>query len=155
MGETVSGRVCEPASFPRERVVVGELHLVRVRLDDVLAQLGSLVAESERDVQWARVEEATRLARRAVCAAVSAAPPLPSAPAAGELVVGRLRVDPVAQRQWWAEAEVELSPLHHRLLAVMAAEPYRVFAKDELLRAVWGRAGGRTNAVNTSVSRVR
>jgi DNA-binding response OmpR family regulator len=37
----------------------------------------------------------------------------------------------------------------------MAADPYRVFAKDELLRVVWGRGAGRTNAVNTSVSRVR
>jgi DNA-binding response OmpR family regulator len=65
-----------------------------------------------------------------------------------------LRVDTVSRRQWYGEVEVELTPLHHRLLAVMAAEPYRVFGKDELLQAVW-RRGGATNAVNTSISRIR
>lgn len=53
-------------------------------------------------------------------------------------------------------ASFELTPLHHRLLAVMAADPFRVFATDELLAAVWRRIpGARTNAANTSVSRVR
>jgi DNA-binding response OmpR family regulator len=64
-------------------------------------------------------------------------------------------VDTASRRQWWGEAEFELTPLHHRLLAVMAADPYRVFAKDELLRLVWRRGAEATNAVNTSISRVR
>jgi DNA-binding response OmpR family regulator len=38
----------------------------------------------------------------------------------------------------------------------MANDPYRVFAKDELLREVWRRpAGERTNSVNTIVGRIR
>ena len=54
-------------------------------------------------------------------AAVAAAPELPSSlPRAGELRVGELRVDAVGRRQWYGEVEFELSPLHHRLLAVMA-----------------------------------
>lgn len=52
------------------------------------------------------------------------------------------------------EAEFELTPLHHRLLAVMAAEPLRVFGRDELAAEVWRRPG-RSNAVKVSVSRVR
>lgn len=155
MVESLSGRVCEPSSFPRERIVVGELHLIRVGLDDVLAQVGVLLAETAQELAWARVEEAARLARRALCAAVSAAPPLPTTQAAGDLVIDRLRVDPVSRRQWWGEVEVELSPLHHRLLAVMATEPYRVWAKDELLREVWRRQQTPRSAVNTSVSRLR
>jgi DNA-binding response OmpR family regulator len=60
----------------------------------------------------------------------------------------------LSRRQWYGEVEVALTPLHHRLLSVMASEPYRVFGKDELLQTVW-RRGGATNAVTTSVSRIR
>ena len=104
-----------------------------------------------------RAEEAARLARRALAAAVAAAPELPSVlPRAGELRVGGLRVDAVARRQWYGEVEFELTRLHHRLLAVMVADPFRVFGRDELLAEVWGRSPqARTNAVNTGVSRVR
>jgi DNA-binding winged helix-turn-helix (wHTH) protein len=38
---------------------------------------------------------------------------------------------------------------------VVAADPYRVFAKDELLHLVWRRGPQRRDAVNTSVARVR
>jgi DNA-binding response OmpR family regulator len=38
----------------------------------------------------------------------------------------------------------------------MAADPFRVFGKDELSAEVWGRrAGGNVSAVKMSVSRVR
>lgn len=151
MGE----RMCRPESFPSERVVVGELHLIRARTDALLARL-AVVATADAAGEWARVEEATRIARRALAAATTAAPPVAAmAPTQGELIVDELRVDPTARRQWWREAEFELTPLHHRLLAVMAADPFRLFAKDELLRLVWRRAPEETNAVNTSVSRVR
>jgi DNA-binding response OmpR family regulator len=147
--------VCRPVTVPRERIVVGELHLVRARIERLLVELSGIAAGDPAE-EWVRVEEAARIARRALCAAVTAAPPLPAALLReDELVLGRLRIDTKARRQWWGEAEFELTPLHHRLLAVMAAEPYRVFAKDELLRLVWRRGYERTNAVNTSVSRVR
>jgi len=149
------GRVCRPERFPRERIVVGELHLIRSRIDALLAELSGIAAD-DGAAEWLRVEEATRIARRALSAAATAAPPLPAtAPRHGEVAVSRLRMDTSSRRQWWGEAEFELTPLHHRLLAVMAADPYRVFAKDELLRLVWRRGPQRTNAVNTSVSRVR
>lgn len=74
----------------------------------------------------------------------------------GELRVGELRVDPVSRRQWYGEAEFELTLLNHRLLAVMAIEPYRVFGKDELAAAVWGGRGvDRSNTVKMAVVRVR
>jgi two-component system, OmpR family, response regulator len=82
-------------------------------------------------------------------------PPLPAAaPTPGLLRVGELRVDPASGRQWYGEAEFELTPLHHRLLVVMAAEPGRVFGRDELAAEVWRRTG-RANAVKVSVSRLR
>ena len=68
--------------------------------------------------------------------------------------MGELRIDPASGRQWYGEAEFELTPLHHRLLAVMAAEPCRVFGRDELAVEVWRRPG-RAEAVKVSVSRLR
>jgi DNA-binding response OmpR family regulator len=149
-------RVRVPETFPRERVVLGELHLLRGRLDSVLDEIGALLRQPEVDEEaWPRVEEATRLARRALVAAVGAVPPLPAVtPTPGVLYVGELRVDPASGRQWYRDAEFELTPLHHRLLAVMAAEPCRVFARDELASEVWRRPG-RAQAVKVSVSRLR
>jgi DNA-binding response OmpR family regulator len=146
-----------PSSFPVERVVVGELHLLRGRLDETLVALAGLVGRGEPGGRWSRSEEAARLARRALAAALQAAPPLESREAAaGELRVGGLRIDQVAGRQWYSEVEFELSPLHQRLLVALASDPYRVFSKDELLVEVWRRApNAGTNAVNTSVSRLR
>jgi DNA-binding response OmpR family regulator len=151
-------RVRVPDTFPRERVVLGELHLLRRRLDEMLGDVARVIETSERPHEgWLRVEEASRLARRALTAAVGAVPPLPLVGCCkGELRVGELRVDPLARRQWYGDVEFELTPLHHRLLAVMAADPFRLFAKEELFAAVWRHPGaGRSNAVNTSVSRVR
>jgi DNA-binding response OmpR family regulator len=149
-------RVRVPETFPRERVVLGELHLLRDRLDGVLDQIGVVLRQPDVDEEaWPRVEEATRLARRALVAAVGAVPPLPAAkPTPGLLEVGELRVDAAAGRQWYGDAEFELTPLHHRLLAVIAAEPHRVFGREELAAEVWRRPK-RADAVKVSVSRLR
>jgi DNA-binding response OmpR family regulator len=148
-----------PETFPREQVLLGELHLLRGRLDGVLDQIGTVLRQPDVDEDgWPRVEEAARLARRArraLAAAVGAVPPLPTiTPVRGLLQVGELRVDPAAGRQWWGDSELELTPLHHRLLAVMAAEPCRVFGRDELAAEVWRRPK-RADAVKVSVSRLR
>jgi site-specific recombinase XerD len=142
--------------FPRARAVAGELHLIRVRVESLLADVGERVAEDEHLEEWLRVEGAARLARRALVAAGGALPPLPpTVPHTADLRVGLLRVDPPARRQWYGETEFALTPLHHQLLAVLAGDPYRVFSKGELVSAVWRDGGARSNAVNTSVSRLR
>jgi hypothetical protein len=153
---TRAKRVRVPEAFPRERVVLGELHLLRSRLDGVLDEIGTVLRQPQVDQEsWPRVEEAARLARRALVAAVGAVPPLAAvSPAPSVLRVGELRVDPASGRQWYGEAEVELTLLQHRLLAVMAADPTRVFGKDELAVEVWRRPG-RAEAVKVSVSRLR
>jgi len=151
-------RVRVPDTYPRERLVLGELHLLRGRLDEMLGEVAQVIETGDQaDEGWLRVEEAARLARRALTAAVGAVPPLQLVgPREGEVKVGELRIDSLARRQWYGEVEFELTPLHHRLLAVMAVDPFRVFARDLLLATVWRRVPGtRTNAVNTSVSRVR
>ena len=151
-------RVRVPDTYPRERVVLGELHLLRGRLDAMLGEVaGAILGDDQAQEGWLAVEEAARLARRALAAAVGAVPsPAPLERREGELRIGELRVDRASRRQWYGEVEFELTPLHHRLLAVMAADPFRVFGRDELLAEVWRCSPqARTNAVNTSVSRVR
>lgn len=145
------------AVSPPERVALGELHLTRCRLDELLAIVAALVQTSDEQEAWERVEQAARLARRAVAAAIDAVPPAPATPALPrELRVGELRVDTVARRQWYAGSEFRLTPLRHRLLAMMAARPTRVFGKDELRREIWGYHGvvhGRS--VDTQVAKLR
>ena len=49
-----------------------------------------------------------------------------------------------------------LSAKEFELLAWLAAEPQRVFTKEELLRQVWGfRALGRTRTLESHASRLR
>jgi hypothetical protein len=55
--------------------------------------------------------------------------------------------------RWWrrdgADAGVELTPLHHRLPAVMAADLCRVFGRDEMAAEAWGPrpwSGGKSSA---------
>lgn len=150
-------RVRVPGTYPREKSLLGELHLIRGRLEGMLVEVAEEVQASDQDERWERVEQAARLARRAVVAAVAAMPPIPVYVApASELRVGELRVDTVARRQWYGEAEFELTPLHHALLATMAAEPIRVFGRDELERVVWRRAfGSESCAVKIAVSKLR
>ncbi len=49
-----------------------------------------------------------------------------------------------------------LSAKEFELLAWLAADPHRVFTKEELLREVWGyRALGRTRTLESHASRLR
>lgn len=146
-----------PSDYPRERLLLGELHFVRQRLDDALLGLAHLLATSHKQDEWEQVEEAARIGSRALAAAIAAAPPLTASPllAEGELQVRDLRIDPANGRQWFREAELELTALQRRLLVHLARDPYRVHAKEELLREVWGRQPGvATNAVNTCVAKL-
>jgi DNA-binding response OmpR family regulator len=51
---------------------------------------------------------------------------------------------------------VRLAGKEFELVATLAAEPHRVFTKDELLRDVWGfRSAGRTRTLDSHASRLR
>jgi DNA-binding response OmpR family regulator len=72
------------------------------------------------------------------------------------LVAGELVVDRQTRRVSVRETLVLLSAKEFELLAWLAAEPYRVFTKEELLREVWGyRALGRTRTLESHASRLR
>ena len=54
------------------------------------------------------------------------------------------------------DRSVLLSAKEFELLVKLAAEPHRVFTKEELLREVWGfRALGRTRTLESHASRLR
>jgi DNA-binding response OmpR family regulator len=72
------------------------------------------------------------------------------------LVAGDLVVDRRTRRVSVRETLVPLSAKEFDLLARLAAEPTRVFTKEELLRDVWGfRALGRTRTLESHASRLR
>jgi DNA-binding response OmpR family regulator len=74
----------------------------------------------------------------------------------GALQVGPLAIDPSARAVSLHGRDVRLRRLEFDLLIQLAGEPQRVFAKDELLRVVWGyRASGSTRTVDSHASRLR
>jgi len=74
----------------------------------------------------------------------------------GPLRVGPLTVDSATREVRVADREVRLANKEFELLRALAAEPSRVFTKDELLRDVWGyRAAGRTRTLDSHASRLR
>lgn len=92
------------AGLPQACVVVGELHLVRRRLDEALAgvsQLQPVPAGSVTLEQWSRVEQAARIASRALRSAIPAATTIDEKTETGVLCVGQRRVDPQLGRQWF------------------------------------------------------
>jgi DNA-binding response OmpR family regulator len=72
------------------------------------------------------------------------------------LEAGELTIDRRTRRVTVRETRVPLSAKEFELIAWLAAEPYRVFTKEELLREVWGfRALGRTRTLESHASRLR
>jgi DNA-binding response OmpR family regulator len=72
------------------------------------------------------------------------------------LDAGELTIDRRTRRVTVRETRVPLSAKEFELLAWLAAEPYRVFTKEELLREVWDfRALGRTRTLESHASRLR
>ena len=80
-----------------------------------------------------------------------------TAPPAVEIVeVGDLTIDRLARVVAVRGETVRLAGKEFELLSALAAEPHRVFTKDELLRDVWGyRSFTRTRTLDSHVSRLR
>jgi DNA-binding response OmpR family regulator len=74
----------------------------------------------------------------------------------GPCRVGEIVIDPARRKVWVGEREVALSNKEFGLLRVLARDPSRVFAKRELLEAVWGyRTPARTRTLDSHASRLR
>jgi DNA-binding response OmpR family regulator len=75
---------------------------------------------------------------------------------AGCLRVGELEVDPVTRDVHLRGRRVELSSKEFALLRALAADPTRVYTKEELLRDVWGfRSMGQTRTLDSHACRLR
>jgi DNA-binding response OmpR family regulator len=76
--------------------------------------------------------------------------------AQGVLQIGELRIDPVGREVVLGDKKVDLSAKEFALLHTLAAEPTRVFTKEELLRDVWGfKLMGSTRTLDSHASRLR
>jgi DNA-binding response OmpR family regulator len=70
--------------------------------------------------------------------------------------VGPLTVDTRTHMVTVADRPVELRRMEYELLVHLAREPERVFARDELMRAVWQyRSAGSTRTLDSHASRLR
>jgi DNA-binding response OmpR family regulator len=79
-----------------------------------------------------------------------------SPPSPDVIVVGELAIDRLARVVTVRGEPVHLAGKEFELLVALAAEPNRVFTKDELLRDVWGyRSFTRTRTLDSHVSRLR
>jgi DNA-binding response OmpR family regulator len=74
----------------------------------------------------------------------------------GPIKVGELVVDPLRRKVTVGEREVALAKKEFTLLRVLAADPIRVFSKEELLRDVWGYdSPNKTRTLDSHASRLR
>ena len=74
----------------------------------------------------------------------------------GPVRVGLLAFDPATREVRVGDREIELANKEFELLRALAAEPERVFTKEELLRDVWGfESAGRTRTLDSHASRLR
>jgi DNA-binding response OmpR family regulator len=71
--------------------------------------------------------------------------------------VGGLLVDPGRRKVMVGDREVRLAKKEFTLLRVLASDPTRVFAKEELLRDVWGLRGpaAKARTLDSHASRLR
>ena len=70
--------------------------------------------------------------------------------------MGEIFIDPSRRQVRVGDRPVELANKEYSLLCALAAEPERVFTKEELLRDVWGfRSMGRTRTLDSHASRLR
>jgi DNA-binding response OmpR family regulator len=74
----------------------------------------------------------------------------------GRIRVGPLEIDVLARQVWVGSERVALSKKEFALLRALAADPTRVFTREELLRGVWGfRQMGTTRTLDSHACRLR
>jgi DNA-binding response OmpR family regulator len=77
-------------------------------------------------------------------------------PGTGRIRIGSLELDVSARQVWLHGQRLALSKKEFALLRALAAEPTRVFTREELLRGVWGfRSLGATRTLDSHVCRLR
>jgi DNA-binding response OmpR family regulator len=73
-----------------------------------------------------------------------------------EAQIGDLRLDPLRRQVWWSGTEVRLSRREFELLALLAAQPGRVYGREEIERTLWADDPAPTsNAVDVHIGNLR
>jgi DNA-binding response OmpR family regulator len=77
-------------------------------------------------------------------------------PRSGRRRIGPLEIDILARQAWVNGEPIKLSKKEYGLLQALAADPTRVFTREELLRSVWGfRALCETRTLDSHACRLR
>jgi DNA-binding response OmpR family regulator len=77
-------------------------------------------------------------------------------PGSGRMRIGPLELDPIARHVWLHGERLHLSKKEFALLRALAAEPTRVYTREELLRGVWGfRIIAATRTLDSHACRLR
>jgi DNA-binding response OmpR family regulator len=77
-------------------------------------------------------------------------------PPLGRIRIGPLELDPLSRQVWLHSEPVALSKKEFALLRALAAEPTRVYTREELLRGVWGfKTLAATRTLDSHASRLR
>jgi DNA-binding response OmpR family regulator len=77
-------------------------------------------------------------------------------PGTGRVRIGSLELDPLSRQVWLRGEPVALSKKEYALVRALAAEPTRVFTREELLRGVWGfQSLGHTRTLDSHAFRLR
>jgi DNA-binding response OmpR family regulator len=138
--------------------IFGELAVIERRLKRVGQAAGKAALATTGWNPWDAVGQHCSEAAAAVASAALLVPedPLALEPHHRPLEVRQLRLDPRAHRVWFAEEELSRPNLEFELLKALAADPFRVMRKSDLLQQVWQyRSSPRTRTVDSHASRVR
>jgi hypothetical protein len=75
---------------------------------------------------------------------------------AGEVLQrGRLRLDRLQHRVWYADAEIFFTPNEYRILEFMLLRGDDIVTRDEIRLAVWGPDTALSNAVDVHIGHLR
>jgi DNA-binding response OmpR family regulator len=137
-GDGLAGRVDPDTPLIVLTARVDELHRIRALDrggDDVLAKPYSYPELRSRIAAVLRRAQARRAPR--------------------VLHVGELRIDITSRIVKFGDVELALPTKEYELLRTLAADPYRVFTRAELLRSVWGQSYGSSRTLDSHACRLR
>lgn len=138
--------------------------------DEVWAQVAVIVRRTDRlraqvaqaaivhGAEWPELASGLASACRGLRAILAAVPVATAMEGARRMVdIGELRVCRDSRSVWVAGRPLDLPPKVFGLLEQLAADPLRVFTKQELLRSVWDWRGSvtKTRTLDTQASRLR
>lgn len=136
--------------------VWAQLAVIARRADRLRSQIADAAAAD--GTTWSPVMAALTTTCRELRSALAAVPVSTSAEQSRRVVViGDLRVCRDSRDAWLAGRRLNLPPKVFGVLEQLAADPFRVHPKQELLRSVWDWQGTitRTRSLDTQASRLR